>query len=130
MIPSLNSFLLVGAGGCLGACARYYISNQDFFGSERFFYTLLINVVGCFLIGVLWVLLSTLNAKGGWHNFLITGMLGGFTTFSTYSLEWVKLMHAGRFGELAFYTAASILLTLLACMAGYFGTSKLIELLK
>jgi CrcB protein len=89
--------LWVGLGGALGALCRYTWS-AAFVAGERFpWATLTINIAGSFLIGLAWGAWS----QEGWFNtwgraFLVTGVLGGFTTFSAFSLETIALAEAGR----------------------------------
>lgn len=110
---------LVGLGGGAGAILRYLIGLVPL-GSQGAFpwKTLLINVAGSFLIG----LIAALAAKGTiaprWELLLKTGVCGGFTTFSTFALESDQLMSRGSFGAAAFYMAASLAAGILAVVAG------------
>ena len=102
----------VAAGGALGAVARYVAVGLFSFPLG----TLTVNVLGSFLIGVAFVLLP----KGGWSPFLITGVLGGFTTFSAFSLDTLKLIETGKLGPAFGYIAASVILSLAAAAIGVF----------
>jgi CrcB protein len=113
----VQNYLLVFAGGGIGAAARYWLSGIVYqrFGSEFPSGTLLVNAIGCFLIGFLmsmmedrFVLYPSLRI------FLTIGILGGFTTFSSFSFETIALL---RDGEL-FYASANILLSLVVCLGG------------
>ena len=77
--------------------------------------TLAVNIVGSFLMGVLIVVLAH---KGGIRMapFLVTGVLGGFTTFSAFSLDAITLFERGATGQAAAYVAASVVLSLAAIM--------------
>lgn len=83
--------------------------------------TLVVNVLGAFLMGVLMV---TMAKKGGQHlaPFLMTGILGGFTTFSAFSLDALTLYERGEHGLALGYVLASVGLSLAAIVAGVFAT--------
>ncbi len=109
------------AGGGIGASLRYALSiwvDQRLVASFPWG-TLLVNFVGSFLIGLL---VSGLDQRGltspALRLFLITGVLGAFTTFSTFSLETVRLIDAGRLSLAAANMAGSVLVCLLAAIAG------------
>lgn len=95
----MREVLLVAAGGAIGAAARYVIGLMIAVRTGPGFpwHTLLINVSGAFLIGVLFTLpLGGLPGAAAWRLFLATGILGGFTTFSTLSFESVDLIARGQ----------------------------------
>jgi CrcB protein len=117
----LRNIALVGLGGMLGSIARYLVT--VFFSSRMptgFPYgTLTVNVVGCFLIGLV------LGASGRFgvlapqlRLLLATGFCGGFTTFSSLMYEVVELVEASQYALLALYVVGSTLLGLLATVAG------------
>lgn len=111
--------LQVALGGALGATCRYLtnVAMKAMLGIGFPWGTLTVNVVGSFLMGGLVVLLER---KGGTHMtpFLMTGFLGGFTTFSAFSLDAIFLMEEGR-SEIAFvYIAVSVVASLAALFAG------------
>ena len=101
----------VAFGGAIGAVLRYLTGLALAFP----FGTLAVNILGSFLIGVLWVALAD---RGQWAPLLITGILGGFTTFSAFSLDTLRLVEAGRAPMAALYVLASVGLSLAACAAG------------
>ena len=113
----MQNYLLVFAGGGIGAAARYWLSGLVYqrLGSEFPSGTLVVNVIGCLLIGFLisifeerFVLYPSLRI------FLTIGILGGFTTFSSFSFETMALL---RDGEL-WYASANILLSVVMCLGG------------
>jgi CrcB protein len=116
-----RNILLVAIGGCFGSVLRYVISVAV---AERavssFPYgTLIVNVAGCFLIG----LFVALSEKGNiitpeWRILLTTGFCGGFTTLSTFSYESIRLIQDGELLYLSVYVVASILAGLGATYAG------------
>lgn len=116
----MDKILLVGLGGGIGAVGRYLAA--AWFGrlvGMGFMGTMFVNVVGSFLMGVLAVVL--LERAGVWSRFaplLITGVLGGFTTFSAFSLDALYLIERGRVGMAAFYILGSVGLSIAALFAG------------
>ncbi|MBS1542445.1 MAG: fluoride efflux transporter CrcB [Bacteroidetes bacterium] len=114
-------FLLVGIGGFLGSAARYY--SQQFLAksipSVLPYGTLAVNIIGCFLIGIIYGLSSRGNVLSpDWRIFLATGFCGGFTTFSAFSYESISLMQDGEYLYLSIYIAASVLFGLAATYLG------------
>jgi CrcB protein len=77
--------------------------------------TFSVNVAGSFLIGIAFVALA---GRGAGLLFLVTGLLGGFTTFSAFSLDTLRLVEDGRIALAGGYVLASVILSLIACMAG------------
>ena len=94
-----TTLLMVGAGGLIGAVGRYLVGTwvQGLVGSSSFpLGTLLVNVVGCLLIGVLVGLAETRDALNAQVRlFLVVGLLGGFTTYSAFGYETVALLRSG-----------------------------------
>ena len=117
MLPSL----LVAIGGALGALGRYGIGQVVQAGNLPVA-TLVVNVTGSFLIGVLWATFDESQWFQDWGKYLVTvGMLGGFTTFSSFSLETLELI---RVGEL--WTALGyVISTVIICVLGVFIGAKL-----
>lgn len=111
----------VALGGALGASLRYLtnVSAMRMFGPNLPYATLIVNVLGSLLMGVLIV---TLAKKGGTHlaPFLMTGILGGFTTFSAFSLDVFTLWERGDTLTAVGYIAASLILSLAALAAGVY----------
>ena len=112
----MNQVLLVALGGALGSVSRYGVSfwAARWFGAGFPWGTLIVNVVGGFVIGALAA--RTANDQAAWFLFGV-GVLGGFTTFSAFSLETVRLMQAQPVQALL-YVGASVLLSVGACWAG------------
>jgi CrcB protein len=109
------TYLIIALGGALGAVLRYMIALGVAFPLG----TLTVNVIGSFLMGLAFVWFST-RASGQWPLFLMTGFLGGFTTFSAFSLDVVRLYEAERYMHAGSYVVASIVLSVLAIFAGVF----------
>ncbi len=109
------SLLSVALGGALGASLRYLTGLAVGFP----YGTLSVNVAGSLAIGVLAVYLLGNKGNSAAAPFLITGVLGGFTTFSAFSLDTIRLLEQGRTGAALAYVLASVGLSVLACAAGY-----------
>jgi CrcB protein len=116
-----RSILLVGLGGLIGSVARYAVA-LAFAGqlATAFpFATLAVNIAGCFLIGVIFALGDRGNILSPeWRIFLTTGFCGGFTTFSTFSYESLRLLEDGEY----LYLGANVLISVAAGLAAtYLG---------
>lgn len=115
----IHPAIQVAVGGGIGAVARYGVNVAALrvFGSGFPVATLLVNVVGSFVMGVL---VTVLADRGAHHlaPLLMTGVLGGFTTFSAFSLDTVSLWTRGAHGIAAVYVVASVALSLAALVAG------------
>ncbi|MEI2302096.1 fluoride efflux transporter CrcB [Ensifer sp. MJa1] len=117
----MTHLLLVGAGGAIGSILRYLAGLWAVrrFGSGFPWGTLGVNVTGSFLIGVLAeVIMRKFGASPEMRVFLITGVLGGYTTFSAFSLDAIMLAERGDIALAATYVAASVVLSLLAVFSG------------
>ena len=109
--------LLVMLGGALGAGARYLVGVA--FGIGRFpWATLCINLVGGLCMGVLVGILARTGAGEAWRLFVGVGMIGGFTTFSTFSLDIVTLVERGQAAAAIGYAALSVLGSVAALILG------------
>lgn len=111
------NFLLVGLGGALGACARYGAGRLIGAGAWPSA-TLFVNVAGGFLMGLLAGWLAARGGNEGARLFLGVGVLGGFTTFSAFSLEVALLIERGALGMAFLYAALSAILCVAALFLG------------
>ncbi|MDO5620721.1 MAG: CrcB family protein [Paracoccus sp. (in: a-proteobacteria)] len=105
-------FLQVAFGGAMGASMRYGVGLLLRGGPLA---TLTVNVAGCFVMGLLVV---ALGPRGPYTPLLLTGLLGGFTTFSAFSLDALTLWEAGQTGTAAIYVMVSVMASLAAVFAG------------
>lgn len=114
----LKDILLVGAGGFAGSILRFLLSYATVAAAARIHLpvgTLLVNILGAFIIGLLFAVLK----NDGWYYLLVTGFCGGFTTFSTFSLEAVNMLREGNYKNAVIYIIISVILCLLFTLAGY-----------
>ncbi|HWW75396.1 MAG TPA: fluoride efflux transporter CrcB [Pyrinomonadaceae bacterium] len=113
---------LVGLAGLAGTLCRYWLSGAVVrrYGEEFPWGTLAVNVAGCFAVGLLYQLLQERGDVGETARAAVfVGLLGGFTTFSSYGLQTFALLREGRVGFAALNVVASNLLGLLMVYAGY-----------
>lgn len=120
------NWLLVAAGGALGALARYGVQCMGCWDHQKWLYTLAANVSGCFAIGVVWALFQHYGVGAHWRLLLITGCLGGYTTFSSFSLDAFQLLDAGHAVAAAAYVAATVVAGLGACAAAVWAVRCLL----
>lgn len=114
-----SGFLLAGAGGFLGGLRYlFYQGLSAFAGAGGYVWaTFVVNILGSFLIGCvspLW-----LSPQYPARIFVVVGVLGGFTTFSSFSSDMLHLLSAGRWGWAAVYAGGSVSLGLLAAWSGF-----------
>ena len=124
------NFLLVSIGGSIGACLRFfvYITTKSFLPPNYLFlHTFLVNILGSFFIGYIIMLTGNKSLSNDFtKNFIIIGILGSFTTFSTFSYETVELLINKRFLLAFFYMFLSLFLCLLFTFFGL-NLNKLIN---
>lgn len=111
----------IAAGGALGALLRYGFSAgaHHLLGKGFPYGTLFVNVIGSLLIGVIYVLMVERNELSeDWRAFLIIGLLGAFTTFSTFSFETINLIETGEMLKAGLNVVFSVLLCLGFCWLG------------
>ena len=115
----MNQTLAIAAGGAIGAVLRFWMSNGVYMLLGRGFPygTLAVNVLGSLLMGFLYiVMLERLSLGAEWRGFALVGILGAFTTFSTFSIETLTLLEQANYGK----AVANMLLSVLACVAAAF----------
>lgn len=120
---SLAELFAVAAGGVTGAVARYlvYVAVGHLLGFGFPYATLIVNVVGSFAMGVLIETMALVwSTSTAMRLFLVTGVLGSFTTFSTFSLDFAVLFERRAYALCALYTLASVALSIAALFAGLY----------
>lgn len=111
-------WVAVAAGGAVGAMGRAGIAAVLTTAGGFPWQTFAANLIGSVAIGLIWATLSRMEAAPLWSAFLITGMLGGFTTFSTFSLDVVLLFEQGAWQAATWYVALSVLCCVLGAGLG------------
>jgi len=116
-----NHLLYVGLGGMMGSVLRYSVSTwmAQHATTGWPWGTFLVNLAGCFLIGMVLGFPLRLQEAPVWKLFLATGFCGGFTTFSAFSNEGFQMLKQQYYFLFAAYAFSSVLLGLLAVVAGY-----------
>lgn len=126
----MTTYLWVAVGGAIGSIARYWASGAaaSALGATFPWGTLIVNVLGSFVIGVT----AALTGPGGRlavpsdaQVFVMVGLCGGFTTFSSFSLQTLGLLQEGEWARAAANTVGSFALCLIAVWAGYAAVSRL-----
>ncbi|MDE2346543.1 MAG: fluoride efflux transporter CrcB [Gammaproteobacteria bacterium] len=118
----------VAVGGAIGCCARYGMTQlvQLVYGRQFPMATLIINVAGCFLMGFLFFeTLERITISPALRTAVLTGGLGGFTTFSTFAMESLLLLEDGKRLAAFLYLALSVILGLTAALLGAYAARKL-----
>jgi CrcB protein len=111
------SYILVGIGGALGSVARFWFSGfvARHFGETFPWGTLLVNLSGSFVIGLFFTLTEPEGSwlvAPSWRQFFMVGICGGYTTFSSFSLQTLNLARDGEW----FYAGANAVLSLVLCL--------------
>lgn len=114
------TLLMIATGGALGSVARFLtVSGASRLLGASFYGTLFVNVIGSLLMGITF---AVLMERGGldnrWAPMVMTGFLGGFTTFSAFSLDAYLLLENGRMGAMLLYAIGSVVLSLISLLAG------------
>lgn len=117
-----QSIFIVLIGSGLGGACRYLVSQlytSNGYGAKFFLSTFTVNIIGSLLIGIAFALVSkgVIGSKG--NLLIVTGFMGGFTTFSSFSLDSLKLLQQGEVATAVFYAFGSLLLGLLFVFVGY-----------
>ncbi len=122
--------LAVALGSAAGGVARFLLSAwlEQRAATSFPFATLLVNISGSLLLGFLatWTY-ETVGVSPEWRALLTTGLCGGYTTFSTFSLETVALLEEGELGRASLYIALSVALSVLGAYAGVAGARHLVQ---
>ena len=113
-------WLLVFVGGGLGAVARHGVNRAGLatLGPGFPWWTMAVNVTGSLLIGLLAGLFGAMEAGQNLRLFLVTGILGGYTTFSAFSLDALTLWERGEATQAGLYVLGSVILSLIAAAVG------------
>jgi fluoride exporter len=127
-METLSKFLLVGGGGFLGANLRYWLGSwmQGRFDGSFPWPTFIINVSGSVVIGLLMGLIEGLNWNPNWRLLGAVGILGGYTTYSTFAYEGMRLLAEREYTRALIYIEASALITVFGAWLGFIIAKLLI----
>ncbi|HUR64806.1 MAG TPA: fluoride efflux transporter CrcB [Chitinophagaceae bacterium] len=117
----IKNVLMVGLGGGFGSIARYLCQRWFAMSYSAYFpwATFAVNITGCLLIGLFWGMsFRSFESNETWKLFLMTGICGGFTTFSAFTLEGIGLIKEQKLGLFFLYAGGSVVLGLLATYLG------------
>ncbi len=116
----MRIILLIGTGSFIGGIFRYLLSQfiQIRISSLIPYGTFWVNIIGCFLIGLIYGLSDRGNLDPDWRLFLATGICGGFTTFSAFSNDAISLMRDGQFFPAFIYLSSTVIFGLIATLIG------------
>ncbi len=128
----MTKILLLLSGGAIGTLARYGLSGltHKYFDGAFPLGTLIVNLTGSFLIGLIWGLWETNNIPSGMRTFIFIGILGGFTTFSTYALETLNMFRDGDTKMALINIFANNVLALLLVFIGFIAARGLLNLIR
>ena len=117
------AYVTIAIGGVFGCWARYAMTNsvQGLLGRAFPYATLSVNIVACLLIGFLFTMMERIVVAPTIRLGILTGFIGGFSTFSTFAMETFLLAEQGEWGRSALYVFLSLLLGLLATFVGVFA---------
>lgn len=128
----MQKILLICLGGAVGALLRYFVSqviSQRFFGSFPFG-TLVVNLSGCLIIGLLWGFSEIVIIPPSFRIFVFIGMLGAFTTFSTFALENFHLLRDGEYLLFSVNVLVSNIAGIMLVFIGFISMQSLLNALR
>jgi CrcB protein len=125
----MYKLFLIAFGGALGSVLRFLVSAGIQHWYQKVFYwgTISVNVIGSFIIGIAWAFFEQHIEHENLRFFIMLGLLGGFTTFSSFSLESLTLIKGGDYRMAIQYILISNFGGILAAFAGYYLTTSLIS---
>lgn len=122
----MKLLLLVGAGGFAGSIARYALSRtvESQLLSSFPWGTFAVNIIGCFVIGLIYGFAVKNLMSPEWRLLLATGFCGGFTTFSSFSYETMTLLQDGQLWYVGWYVGGSVIVGLIAVITALWITQQ------
>lgn len=128
----MNKIIYLVAGGAIGTVARYFVSGyaHKYMGSGFPWGTLAVNISGAFIIGLIWGLFESVEIRSEIRIFIFIGILGGFTTFSSYALESMNLYKQGEIKMAIFNILANNFLSIALVFLGFILARGLLGIIK
>lgn len=128
----MYSLVYIAIGGAAGALLRYSVSGITYKYFDGFlpWGTLAVNMIGCFAIGFLWQIFEVIGSSPNSRAFIFIGILGAFTTFSTFGLESFNLIREGQIGYAALNILLSNILGLGLVFAGFILSRYIFHLIR
>ena len=126
MSVTLSETLLVALGGAGGAVVRFLVQHSQLC-SVKTYNTMIVNLAGCLLIGIVWALFMRFQAPGWLSRLVVAGFLGGFTTFSAFALDVVAMSGDGRLREALVYLSLSVIGGVALCLAALKATTAILN---
>jgi CrcB protein len=126
----MNILLAVASGGAIGALGRHIINSfvMNSLHADFPWGLMVVNILGSFVIGCLVVVFAHVDGfSQSFRAFLVVGVLGGFTTFSAFSLDVILLFEKGQYASALFYSFGTFLLAIMAAYAGMSLTRMLVS---
>ena len=119
----MKVLLAVAIGGAIGAIARFQLSQSliKSFSGDFIYNIMVANIVGCFLMGVCYEFMSLkMNVGVEWRAFFMVGILGAFTTFSSFALDVFILVERGNFLNASMYILSSVVFSIVGLFIGIY----------
>jgi CrcB protein len=131
-ITDMMKMFNIAIGGAMGALLRYWISGVAYrlLNSDFPWGTLSVNLAGSLVIGLMWGVSESVEFSQNMRMLIFIGILGSFTTFSTFSLENFHLLRHGEYWFLSVNIVASVLLGIVFVFAGFFISKSILEFLR
>ena len=117
----MKLLLIIGIGGFIGSISRYLMNTfvQNWLGTTFPIGTLFINILGCFIIGVVFAVNSRTAMTNEAFLFFTVGLCGGFTTFSAFTIETIGLLRTGQVFNSFIYILSSVIAGIASTFAGF-----------
>ncbi len=126
-MSTIINLAFVAAGGAIGSCLRDRLSAIALFSGTSGLGVFTCNVIGCLIIGVLYAIFQRWDIAPEWRAFIFTGLLGGFTTFSSYGLDAMLMLQNGNMAQGLWYIVGTNIAGLSAAAIGLFGTLQVLK---